>query len=118
MSDRYSADLPAMTAAAGRLDAASDELRAAASLLDEGVDGDLGQGVTAAVDALADGWSRRLRVVEAEQIAMTADLGAAMDAYVEAEQAAATELRRGALADDGTAGGALGGMVGEVRGGG
>jgi len=85
-----------MTAAAGRLDAAAAELGAATSVLDVGAGGDLGPaGITAAVDSLTETWARRLQVVEADLTAGAVDVGAARDAYVDADRAAAAELRRG-----------------------
>ncbi len=84
-----------MTAAAGRLDDAAGELRAATAVLDVGAGGDLGPaGITAAVDSLTQRWTGRVRVVDADLTVAATDVGAARDAYLDADRAAAVGLRR------------------------
>lgn len=81
MSDGYRVEPDALTAFAGRLDEAADELGAAASTV-EGPLGDLGpEGVTEAVEQLAAEWARTLR-------------GAALDASADGVRAAAETYRQ------------------------
>ncbi|MFD0200981.1 MULTISPECIES: WXG100 family type VII secretion target [Saccharothrix] len=84
MSDGYQVDPEALTAFAGRLDEAADEVRAAASTLAE-PPGDLGpEGVTEAVEQLAAEWAGVLRGVELA--AMADSVRTAGETYRQADE--------------------------------
>ncbi|MFT7838945.1 WXG100 family type VII secretion target [Saccharothrix sp. BKS2] len=84
MSDGYRVDPDTLTAFAARLDETADEVRAAASSLEDPV-GDLGpEGITEAVDHLVAEWARVLRGVGLDVVAD--GLRAAGDSYREADE--------------------------------
>ncbi|MEU4745154.1 hypothetical protein AB0G02_32485 [Actinosynnema sp. NPDC023658] len=88
MSDGYQVDPDALDAFAGRLDEVADEVRTAASTVDE-PPGDLGpEGVTEAVEQLVAEWARALRGVELDAVADA--VRAAGETYRQAD-----ELRHG-----------------------
>jgi uncharacterized protein YukE len=84
MSDGYRVGPDALTAFAGRLDEAADEVRAAASTVEEPL-GDLGpEGVTEAVEQLVAEWARTLRGVELDAVAD--EVRAAAETYRQADE--------------------------------
>jgi uncharacterized protein YukE len=88
MSDGYQVDPDALDAFARRLDEVADDVRAAASTVDE-PPGDLGpEGVTEAVEQLVAEWARALRGVELDAVADA--VRAAGETYRQAD-----ELRHG-----------------------
>ena len=92
----YRVDLPAMAVAAGRLDEAADEVRAAAGVVAETAGGDLGPGgLAAALSAVTDGWAARLVAAQEAMAATAAGVRAAADTYAEADDAGADGLRHG-----------------------
>lgn len=96
MADKYRVDVDAMTAVAGRLDDAADEVMAATEILAEGAGEDLGPGgVTEEAGALTESWTARLSAVHADLAAGAAGVLAARDSYLDVDEAAAAELNRG-----------------------
>lgn len=84
MSAGYQVDPDALTAFASRVDEAADEVRAAASTLEE-PSGDLGpEGVTEAVEQLVAEWAGVLRGVELDALADA--LRAAGETYRQADE--------------------------------
>ncbi|GAB3009580.1 WXG100 family type VII secretion target [Saccharothrix stipae] len=84
MSGGYLVDPDALTAFAGRLDEAADEVRAAGSTVAQ-PPGDLGpEGVTEAVEQLVVEWARVLRGVELDAVANA--LRAAGETYRQADE--------------------------------
>ncbi|WP_447003207.1 type VII secretion target [Saccharothrix isguenensis] len=84
MSDGFRVDPDALTAFAGRLDEAADEVGAAASTV-EGPLGDLGpEGVTEAVGQLVAEWARTLRGVRLDVVAD--EVRAAAETYHQADE--------------------------------
>ena len=96
MSDQYRADADAMTALAGGLDLAADQVRAAAELLAAGADDGLGPGGLAeAVGELTGVWQGRLQSVQSDVAATALDVRSARDAYLDADASVSGELNRG-----------------------
>jgi uncharacterized protein YukE len=84
MSGGYQVDPDALTAFASRVDEVADEVRAAASTLEEPT-GDLGpEGVTEAVEQLVAEWAGVLRGVELD--ALADGLRAAGETYRQADE--------------------------------
>jgi hypothetical protein len=96
MTDRYRVDADAMTAAAGRLDEAAEDVRAAAELLAEGAGDDLGPGgVTEEAGGLTEAWTARLSAVHEQVASGAAGVRAARDAYLDVDDVVTGELNRG-----------------------
>jgi uncharacterized protein YukE len=96
MSDDYRVDADAMTAVAGGLADAAEQVRGAAEVLGDCWDDGFGPGGLAeAVGELTGVWQGRLHAVYTDVASAAAQVRSARDAYLDADSSAAGELNRG-----------------------
>lgn len=96
MTNEYRVDADAMTAAAGRLEEAADEVRAATEILADGCGDDLGPGgVTEAASDLTEAWTARLSAVHVDVASAATSVRAARDGYLDVDESVSAELNRG-----------------------